>query len=105
MSWIGALEFKAKVAPEHRNEWKVMLECSRFNLVRTRFFLSLESVKGTHCLLFLTWQSGELSEPVVIVSSTLRALTGQSGEEPSAGIFYILTAFCFCKVCVYIHSM
>ena len=71
-----------------------MLDLAMPNLasMMAKFFLNLESVSGYHLPFFLTWKRGELVEPGVMASMTLRAVTGHSGERPSDGILRIFTA-------------
>ena len=71
-----------------------MLDLAMPNLasIMDKFFLNLESVSGYHLPFFLTWKRGELVEPGVMASMTLRAVTGHSGERPSDGILRIFTA-------------
>ena len=58
-----------------------------------KFFLKRESVRGTHCDLYITWKRGLLSPEGVMAKSVLRADTGHKVEAPKEGILRILTEF------------
>ena len=80
------------------------LEFSKLSLVNKdlKCHLTWLSVRGSHLIVALYWNKGELLEPGVMFNRFLTAVTGQMGLALRDGILRIFTDLLSCMVLVYL---
>ena len=66
--------------------------------ISVKFFLSLDSVRGTKVPWLRIWKRGALLDASVFVNMNFSAVTGHKGEGDRDGIFRILNELFICNV-------